>query len=270
MTADTEFVKVADGVYERVNDDSWLGFPGLFGGYVNALALQACALAAGDASRRPRTLTVHFLRRFPVGPMRVETSVARSGRSVTVVTARLLCDATLCGLATVCFGKDRQAMEFTDLEMPQNISFDPSQPLSGDLPFEFRNNVRFWDVFTGGRLPGQTVETSGGWALPAKDQPIDERFLVAVADGFTPVMFRKQQEPTMAGTMEFTAYLRANPQSVATGEPVLAVLTTAAALNGYVEEDCNIWSRQGELLLQSRQLRFIQKTEMPASQQLLT
>lgn len=264
MAADTEFTKVADGIYERVNDESWLGYPGLFGGYVNALALQACSLEVADPTRSPRTLTVHFLRRFPVGQMRVEANIERSGASVTVVTARMYCETTLCGFAAVTFAKERQSIDFTDLQMPQGIGFDPTLPLSGDLPFPFRDNLRMWDVFDG--VPsGQTLSHSGGWSLPRHDQPIDERFLVAIADGFTPVAYRKLSAPMMAGTMEFTAYFRSNPKNVAAGEPVLAVLTTAASLHGYVEEDCNIWSQQGELLLQSRQLRFIQKakTSMP-------
>jgi len=267
MAAATDFTKVGEGVYERVNDESWLGYPGLFGGYVNALALQACALEVDDPARDPRTLTVHFLRRFPIGHMRVETYIERSGVSVTVVTARMYCEGTLCGFATVTFARERESLDFTDLQMPQAASFDPTLPLSGDLPFPFRRNLRMWDVFDG-VPPGQTLNHSGGWALPAQAEPIDERFLVAVADGFTPVAYRKLSAPTtpmMAGTMEFTAYFRANPRCVSVVEPLLAVLTTAASLHGYVEEDCNIWSQQGELLLQSRQLRFIQKakTSMP-------
>lgn len=276
MAADTEFAKTAPGTYQRTNDDSWLGYPGLFGGYVNALALQACALEMGDPGREPRTLTVHFLRRFPVGEMRVETNIERAGASVTVVSARIFCGDTLCGFATTTFARQRESLDFIDLEMPPvppGAEFDPSAPLSGDLPFPFRDNLRMWDVYDG-VLTGQAsspsnppspLSHSGGWALPAGEERIDERFLVAVADGFTPVFYRKLSAPMMAGTMEFTAYFRSSPSRIAVGEPVLAVLTTAASLHGYVEEDCNIWSPQGELLLQSRQLRFTQKakTSMP-------
>lgn len=276
MAADTEFTKSAAGIYQRTNDDSWLGSPGLFGGYVNALALQACALEVGDPTREPRTLTVHFLRRFPVGQMRVETNIERAGASVSVVTARIFCEDKLCGLAATTFAKQRESLDFVDLKMPPvppGAEFDPGAPLSGDLPFPFRDNLRMWDVFDGvlagetpspGHIPNP-LSHSGGWALPAGEEQIDERFLVAVADGFTPVFYRKLSAPMMAGTMEFTAYFRSSPSQVALGEPVLAVLTTAASLHGYVEEDCNIWSPQGELLLQSRQLRFTQKakTSMP-------
>lgn len=260
LAADTAFEKVADGVYERHNDGSWLGFPGLFGGYVNALAIGACSQEVDDPARPPRTLTVHFLRPFPVGLMRVETNVERSGMSVSVVTARMFCEDKLCGFAAVTFAREREAVDFTDLKMPPAPDFDPTLPLSGDLPFPFRDNLQMWDVYDG-MIEGEKLYHSGGWARPAGDLRIDERFLAAVADGFTPVAYRKLDAPMMAGTMEFTGYFRSSPRNLAVGEPVLSVLTTAASLHGYVEEDCVIWSQAGELLFQSRQFRFTQKAK---------
>ncbi len=274
LDSDTSFEKVAPGVYERHNDGSWLGFPGLFGGYVNALALQACAQEIASAqeikgeTRPPRTLTVHFLRPFPEGLMRVETNVERSGMSVTVVTARMFCQGKLCGFAAATFAREREAIDFTDLKMPKVAPFDPNQPKSGDLPFPFRDNLDMWDVFAG--IPeGQKLYHSGGWARPANGKRIDEKFLATVADGFTPVAYRKLDAPMMAGTMEFTAYFRVNPKHLPIGTPVLVALTTGASLNGYVEEDSTIWTPDGDLLFQSRQFRFIQNNKTSKAEKAL-
>lgn len=266
----------ATSIYERDNDSRWIGFPGLFGGYVNALVLKACALEVNDTARTPRSLTVHFLRPFPAGRMRIEVHVERSGASVTVLSARLICEGKLCGLATVSFAKERESVGWVDVCMPKVEPFDASRPQSGELQLPYRDNLEMWDVFgindggkmgAGGAGSGSFAPTgsvrSGGWVRPKGEGRIDEGFLSAVADGFTPVIYRRLAEldeesmGVMAGTMEFTAYFRSSPSVLKKGEPVLVALSTASSLHGYVDEDCTVWSPQGELLLQSRQMRFM-------------
>ena len=58
----------------------------------------------GRPARRPRTLTVHYLRAPAAGPVEIEVTVERSGRTVTNVSARLSQDGRLMALALAAAG----------------------------------------------------------------------------------------------------------------------------------------------------------------------
>ncbi len=86
----------------------------------------------------------------------------------------------------------------------------------------------------------------------------DERFCVLAADAYPPAFLFHHSRPAIGGTLEFTAHFRTPPPSsvVSGAEPIRLVLRVAASAAGYIDEDCEIWSADGHLLMQSRQLRY--------------
>jgi hypothetical protein len=98
---DTALRPGADGAYEGAIADGWWTPRGPLGGYVQAIVLRAMQLAVGDDERRPRSMTMHFLRVPEVGPVLVRPVVERAGRSLTSVSARLEQNGRLLGLAWV-------------------------------------------------------------------------------------------------------------------------------------------------------------------------
>jgi hypothetical protein len=62
--------------------------------------------------------------------------------------------------------------------------------------------------------------------------------------------------PAAVPTIELTLHFRATPPADATG-PVAVRFTSRTAHDGYVEEDGELWSADGTLLVQSRQLAIV-------------
>lgn len=82
---------------------SWWIVNGPNGGYVAAIVLRAIVAAVGDAARRPRSITLQYLRAPEAGPVdvevRVERSVTSGSASMTqgdrlLALAALSCSAT--------------------------------------------------------------------------------------------------------------------------------------------------------------------------------
>lgn len=261
---DLELESSCDGVWERDVDERWWGHAGLFGGYVNALALAACRAEVADPERAPRALTVHFLRRFPTGRFRAEVTVERTGRSVSNLSLRLSVDGELCGLGLATFGLPRPITEFVDGGPPEVEAFDPARtPTPSPVRVPAQDRFEFWPVLGGDLLAGTGAARSGGWLRLADRRPFDDEALLLAADIYLPAVYVRLAEPAMGGTMDFTAHFRDQSPHPTLGpdDPVLVQLTTAKCWGGYVEEDCEIWSPAGDLLFQSRQLRFIQRLD---------
>jgi acyl-CoA thioesterase len=75
-----------------------------------------------------------------------------------------------------------------------------------------------------------------------------------LADGYYPAVWARLTEPYAAPTIDLTVHVRA-PLPV-TG-PLLARFTTNLAKDGFFEEDGELWSRDGTLVAQSRQLALL-------------
>jgi acyl-CoA thioesterase len=80
-----------------------------------------------------------------------------------------------------------------------------------------------------------------------------------LADAWWPAPWVRLREPVAAPTIDLTVHFRA-PRAAAAlpaGEPVLAVFRSTTAADGFFEEDGALWTRDGVLLAQSRQLALL-------------
>ena len=104
---DTAVVACGDGRYTATIDQSWWIVAGPNGGYVAALVLRAVVAEICEPSRRPRSLTLQYLRPPTAGQVEVEVVVERSGRTVSNVSARMTQDGRLLVMAMVTLAVDR-------------------------------------------------------------------------------------------------------------------------------------------------------------------
>jgi hypothetical protein len=76
------------------------------------------------------------------------------------------------------------------------------------------------------------------------------------ADAWIPSPFVRLHAPVAAPAIDLTIHFRARAAAGAVGpdEPVLAVFRSSTAAGNRFEEDGEIWTRDGVLLAQSRQL----------------
>jgi acyl-CoA thioesterase len=247
------------GVYEGRIDRGWWIVRGPNGGYVAALLLRALA-AEVPAARAPRSLTVHYTAPPAEGPVRIDTRVERIGRSLTTVSGRMIQGDRLLALALGAFSIAREAMGFDHARMPTAAPPDACPPFPHGIPMHARYEYR-WAV---GAPPGSggAEASCGGWIRLEEPRTVDAALVAAYTDAWPPACFSWAPERDTIGpvpTVDLTIHFRAELPLVraAPEDWCLAVFRSRLAVGGFVEEDGEVWSRDGVLLAQSRQLAAI-------------
>jgi acyl-CoA thioesterase len=249
---DTAVTGLGDGRYGAHIDEGWWIQRGPNGGYLAAIVLRAVLEEVADTGRPPRSITLHYLRPPVVGPCEVSVTVERSGRGLTTVSARLTQDGRDCILALAALGVVRPGPEIHDAPMPavtgpEELASREGGPL---VPIRDRYDTRH-AIGTPPFVIGEEA-VSGGWIRTTDDDPVDEVLLVALADAWPPAIFSRAEVPIGVPTVDLTVHFRQAPPRAAGW--CLVRFRTTVATEGYLEEDGEIWSADGTLLAQSRQL----------------
>ncbi|MGB3411550.1 MAG: thioesterase family protein [Microthrixaceae bacterium] len=265
----TSIKRIDDGRYSAMVDGSWWIIAGPNGGYVAAIVLRAIVAEVADPNRRPRSITLQYLRPPVEGEVQVEVTIERAGRSVTNVTARLTQEGRTLVLAMASLGVDREAPTSFDESpglplMPDGsrvpavsevpaVEVDPSR----DIPMRQHYDLR-WVLghrpFSGD-LPVDATARSGGWIRPAEDEPIDEVVLAAMSDAWMPPIFSRIAEPLAVPTIDLTIHFRGLPTDPL--DYCFALFDSPLARDGYLVEHGRIYSSDGRLLIESRQLAVV-------------
>jgi acyl-CoA thioesterase len=257
--SDTAVDRVDDHRFTGHLDPKWWVFRGPNGGYVAAILQRAMTVAVGDAARPARSLTVHFLAPPEAGEVDVAVAVEREGRSLTNMSAHLVQNGRLVATAVGAFSVGREAPEYSELEMPVVPPADDvaARVVEGAPPhtelFDFRPAIGP-PIFSGS---GQAL--TGGWFRLREPQLADPVVATAYADGWFPAVFSRTREPIGVPTVDFTVHFRAAlPLTGAAPEDHYLVVFRAPLLHdGFLVEDGEIWSPDGRLVAQSRQLAVV-------------
>ena len=252
---DTAVTGLGDGRYGARIDEGWWIQRGPNGGYLAAIVLRAILEEVGDPERTPRSITLHYLRPPAAGPCEVVVTVERSGRGLTTVSARLTQDGRDCILALAALGVSRAGPELRDSTMPDAPAPDSVGPREGgpDIPIRARYDTRHV-IGSLPFVPGDAA-LSGGWIRTTDDDPVDEVLVAALTDAWPPAIFSRAEVPVGVPTIDLTVHFRDEPPR-APGW-CLVRFTTSHAVDGYLEEDGEVWSADGRLLAQSRQLAVV-------------
>lgn len=261
---DTAVTRTAAGRYRAVIDRGWWIQRGPNGGYLAAIVLRAVLAEVDDPARRPRSMTLHYLRPPAEGPCEVEVTVERAGRGLSTVTARLSQDGRDCVVALVALGVVRHGPELHDHPAPAvpaaaDVPPPPERTTVGpDVPFRHRFEVR--PTFGPAPFSNGDEALTGGWIRTADSDPVDEVLLAAVADAWSPAVFSKVEVPVGVPTVDLTIHFRNTPSE----EPgwCLVRFRTLEASEGYLEESGEVWSADGTLLAESRQLAVLIAPEL--------
>lgn len=253
--ADTAVERIGGRRFGAVIKEAWSGPPGPNGGYVAALILRAIRAAVGDPGREPRSLTVHYLRPPREGEVEIEVEIERAGRRATTCTAwmrqggRTTC-AALCALSV-----DFEAA--AEWSTPPPAAPDPETlaPVDTGLPPRIFDQLEMRMVF--GDLPFSGGEgLAGGWVRTRVPSPPEPELIAMYADAWWPAPFPRLEGPVLAPTLDLTIHFR-GPLPSGDRAQVLARFTASTSTRGFFEEDGALWSADGVLLAQSRQLALI-------------
>jgi len=266
---DTSVASAGEGRYDATIDRSWWIVAGPNGGYVAAIVLRAIVAEVDDPTRRPRSLTLQYLRPPLAGRVQVEVTVERSGRTVSNVSARMTQDGRLLVIAMATLAVDRAApVSFDETpgmpRMPDgsavpaavDIAVEEVDP-DRDVPMRAHYDLR-WVL---GELPFREpsgeppAAMSGGWLRPAEAEPIDEIVLAAMTDAWMPPIFSRVDQPLAVTTIDLTIHFRRLPE-----DPLahcFVVFDSPVARDGYLVEHGRLLSADGVLLAESRQLAVV-------------
>lgn len=239
----------------------WSAPRGPNGGYLAALMLRAMQAVVSDPARRPRSLTLHYLRPPAEAPAEIAVVVEREGRNMTTVSARMVQDHKLCLLGLAALSADFPGQPAWTTPAPDVPAFEDVEPwpLHPRHPpisqrFELRHAIGPQPFSSGGEA------LAGGWlAFRAPDdaRPVDALAIAAMTDAWLPAPWARLDRPVGAPTIDLTIHFRAPELVLPPGEPVLVRFATRTAHGGFSEEDGEVWSRDGVLLAQSRQLALL-------------
>ncbi len=252
----TRAVPLGAGRYRGPIDRGWFAPPGPNGGVIAALILRAIRAEAGDGERRPRSLTVHYLRPPAAGEVEIEVAVERRGRSATSCSARMSADGELMAAALCVLSRDYEgaaawAPRAPAADPPERVA--PLRVPGAPPPIFERLDTR--GVFGPAPFSGGAEAVTGGWLRTRERDPLGPELLALYADAWWPAPFSRLERPAIAPTLELTIHFRARPDP---GESWALVRVGAdAVIDGIFDESCDVWSRDGRLLAQARQLALL-------------
>jgi acyl-CoA thioesterase len=253
---DTAATRVRGGHFRVHLCENWWVGRGANGGYLAALLLRSL-LAQVAPEHPPRSLTIHFLGTPSPGAAEIETCPERVGRSLSSWSARLRQEGRPIAVALAAFGSARKGLRFARRSMPDAPPPEACRRLEGFHPMHGRWEFR-WAF---GEPPGSNapLALAGGWIRPGEPRRADALQVAAMCDAFPPTCFSMAPEPDSLGpipTAELTIHFR-RTLPLATARPedfLLARFESRTAVEGFVEEDGELWSADGVLLAECRQL----------------
>jgi acyl-CoA thioesterase len=259
---DTAVTARGDGRYAATIDPSWWIIRGPNGGYLAAIVARALLAEVADTAQRLRSLTLHYLRAPEAGPCLVDVTVERRGRTLTSLSLRMTQDDRLVVLGLAATAVDRPGPDFADLTLPPaQPPVEPTPPLpviEGAPTVPMREHYEMQPRLGPDRAGGETADVAltGGWIRLADHDgartPVDDVVVAALTDAWAPAVFARIAEPLGVPTIDLTIHFRDEPP--ARPDWTFARFRTRHAAGGYVEEDGELWSSDGRLLAQSRQL----------------
>jgi acyl-CoA thioesterase len=261
---DTALAPAGEGAFEARIDPGWFVVVGPNGGYLAAILLRALTLAVGDASRAPRSLTIHYTAPPEAGPARVETRVERRGGALTSASCRLLQNDRLLARAMGAFSRPHPgSYSFREVAPPEVPPPEacPPRPRPPEAPRIAERYETRWALGSPPMTGGERA-LCGGWIRFEEPRAVDALALAAFSDALPPALFSRLADPAIGRglpTVDLTLHFRAElPLPGARADDfTLCVFRSRLARDGFVEEDGELFSREGELLAQSRQLALV-------------
>jgi acyl-CoA thioesterase len=248
---------IGGGRYRACVESAWGGPVSPNGGVVGATLVRACEAELG-VGLPPRMITTHFLEPAPYGPVEITVELLRNGGRVAAAEARLRHEGKLACQVTVIFSAPRP-QEFELLASPPRVPPPEQVPLIADEVLEsfpplFRQ-LEMRPVFGDPDSFGRQDPVAGGWiAIRGDESPLDAARLCAICDLWWPAVFGRMRRAGAVPTLQLTVHIRA---TAAARPPVLARFHSRSLIEGHVEESAEIWSVDGILLAESKQMALV-------------
>jgi acyl-CoA thioesterase len=240
-------------------DASWFQGRGAFGGLLAGLLLSSMEEEVADAARAPRSLTVHFAGPAAEGPYTIATEIVRKGSRVTAATARLSSRGVVSTFGSASFCADRPAdthygtATMPEVDPPESLRPFPRDFTPGGLPVFLQHlDVRF----CGGQMPFSSAAKPGiaAWVKLTRALPVDAAVASLLIDALPPAICAMFDVRRAVASVDFRIdFFERLPRSRPEDFHLVSIASRWAG-SGYTEELRELWTRDGVLLAQCRQL----------------
>ena len=249
--------RTGEGMHAVTVTDEWNtpnGTPN--GGYVLALVLHA--VAQESPLPDPLTASITYFRPPQPGAAIVEVTQIRIGRRVATFEAVLTQGDQPIVHAVVSFHDADAAgdLQHTPREAPSIARPDDCIDVMSAIPvdtvpiidrFDYRHeNIPAW---MHGEPSGDTSATF--WVRPKDGRPVDALAASVLVDAYPPVTSEIGQ--LQSATVQLTIHFRRRPKS----GWILAHVVTRHVIDGFHDEDVELWDEDGRLIAESRQLALL-------------
>jgi acyl-CoA thioesterase len=246
----------------------WRAGRGPHGGYIAAIVVRALVEALADEARAPRSVTIHYPRAPAPGPLQISVVRERDGRSLSTLSARVEQDGAPVALALGAFSPAWGELEVAELPMPEVAAVDSERETAswlaerieaGMAPQFLRHLVVQPRIgpppFSGTEAPMEV----GAWVgVREPTGGLDAMALALFSDALYSPPFVRFSTPATSPTIDLTIHFRDDLTSLAgSREMCFARFRSSVVHEGFFEEDGVIWSAQGRVLAQSRQLAIL-------------
>ncbi len=259
--ADTAVEGLGGGRFGAEMSERWWVGRGPNGGYVAATILRAIQ-ASASAERAPRSLTVHYQRAPLAGPVEIGVEVEREGGRATFLSARMTQEGKVQATAQAVLSENwSEGGGFSELRMPdagepgELHAIDPQTRASRPNMLQ---NYRLRPALGEPAFSGGAPQT-GAWIRTREPHLLDAPLAAALLDTWFPAPFVRLEQPVGAPTIDYTVHFRSPlpPAGAGPEDPYLVSFKSDLARHGFFEEDGELWSADGTLLAQSRQLALL-------------
>lgn len=252
------------GVWEGAIAPGWHTPRGPLGGYVMAILMRGLELAVDDPQRSARSITTHFLRPPADGPVTVGATLERAGRSLSTVSGRLEQDGKLIALALAAYSTPWESPLLSDAPMPEveppadsdrSETETRSEGPGGREPPPFVQRLAMIPRFGDPPFSRSDHGEVGGWLGLRERRELDAPAIALLADAWFPAPWPRLSELAPAPTIDLTVHFRSPlplPDSLLLGR-----FRTSLVRDGFFEEDGELWTPDGSLVAQSRQLGLL-------------
>ena len=257
---DTALRPADDGAWEGAIADGWDTPRGPLGGDVMAILVRGLELAVDDGERTARSVSCHFLRVPEAGPVTVSARVERAGRSLSTVSGRLEQHGKPIALAVGAWSKPWPSPELNgrtmpEVEPPEEFRRAPQEEFPRDNRPPFMERMTMQHRFGDPPFSDSGSGEVGGWLGLLEQRPLDALAICVLADAWYPAPWPRLPEFAPAPTIDLTIHFRTPlplPDSV-----VLGRFENRLVRDGFFDEDGELWTPDGTLVAQSRQLGLL-------------
>ncbi|HEX8075066.1 MAG TPA: thioesterase family protein [Thermoleophilaceae bacterium] len=255
--SDTAVRRLDDLEFEaEIADDRWWTTGGPHGGFLATVLLRSLTQALDDPDRPPRSLTVHYTGAPRQGALSIRVTIEKKGRTSATLAARATQGDRLVALALAAFSSAFPGEDFSTARMPEVPPADAVEAPPMHSAPNFTKNFEYRYCIGAAPFTSAEETVSGGWLRLREPRVLDLALAATYADAWTPAIFPRMTGFMAVPTLDLTVHFRESlPLEGAKPEDfVLAVARTRVVHDGVLDEDTDIWSADGRLLVQSRQL----------------